>query len=167
MGRKAKYTEGGIVKKGPGRKTKKQKDPVFPKSLLGKYSLILYIWYNKTKIFEYVLEDKETGLKKLGHRQKVRERKRLTKIKNIQEKRKPVENKKKHVRDSSKKHSLDMEKSEESSESNNVSEISEDESGKSDEEIVFKPRKGFSDENKLWLKPKRGGKAVKDIVSIV
>lgn len=35
MGRKAKFTEGIIVKKGPGKKTKKQKDPVFPKTLTG------------------------------------------------------------------------------------------------------------------------------------
>lgn len=33
MGRKAKYTEGVLVKKGPGKKAKKQKDPVFPKAL--------------------------------------------------------------------------------------------------------------------------------------
>lgn len=36
MGRKAKFDEGVVVKRGPGRKTKKQKDPVFPKSLLGR-----------------------------------------------------------------------------------------------------------------------------------
>ncbi|ERL83807.1 hypothetical protein D910_07910 [Dendroctonus ponderosae] len=33
MGRKAKFNEGEIVKKGPGKKAKKQKDPVLPKSL--------------------------------------------------------------------------------------------------------------------------------------
>jgi ribosomal RNA methyltransferase Nop2 len=33
MGRKAKFNDGVLVKRGPGRKTKKQKDPVFPKSL--------------------------------------------------------------------------------------------------------------------------------------
>lgn len=35
MGRKAKFNEGVIVKKGPGKKAKKQKDPVFPKKLTG------------------------------------------------------------------------------------------------------------------------------------
>lgn len=40
MGRKAKFEEGVIVKKGPGRKSKKQKDPIFPKQL-GLYSYIL------------------------------------------------------------------------------------------------------------------------------
>lgn len=39
MGRKAKFDEGVIVKKGPGRKSKKQKDPVFPKALGGMYSI--------------------------------------------------------------------------------------------------------------------------------
>lgn len=34
MGRKAKFTEGVVVKKGPGRKSKKQKDPIFKKELL-------------------------------------------------------------------------------------------------------------------------------------
>ncbi|XP_030767438.1 25S rRNA (cytosine-C(5))-methyltransferase nop2 [Sitophilus oryzae] len=34
MGRKAKFNEGVIVKKGPGRKAKKQKDPIFPKELI-------------------------------------------------------------------------------------------------------------------------------------
>ncbi|KAL1501818.1 hypothetical protein ABEB36_007072 [Hypothenemus hampei] len=34
MGRKAKFDEGVIVKKGPGKKAKKQKDPIFPKKLI-------------------------------------------------------------------------------------------------------------------------------------
>lgn len=38
MGRKAKF-DGITVKKGPGRKAKKQKDPIFPKALQGKRSL--------------------------------------------------------------------------------------------------------------------------------
>lgn len=37
MGRKAKFLEETQVKKGPGKKAKKQKDPVFPKSLKGNY----------------------------------------------------------------------------------------------------------------------------------
>lgn len=35
MGRKAKFNEGIVVKKGPGKKAKKQKDPIFPKKLIG------------------------------------------------------------------------------------------------------------------------------------
>lgn len=42
MGRKAKFDEGVITKRGQGRKTKKQKDPVFPKAVLGrKYNVTL------------------------------------------------------------------------------------------------------------------------------
>lgn len=37
MGRKVKFTEGVVVKKGPGKKTKKQQDPTFSKSFLGKF----------------------------------------------------------------------------------------------------------------------------------
>lgn len=35
MGRKAAF-ETKQIKRGPGRKSKKQKDPIFPKTLLGK-----------------------------------------------------------------------------------------------------------------------------------
>jgi hypothetical protein len=45
MGRKAKYGE-DKEKKGPGRKARKQKDPIFPKHLLGKFALkIVFITY--------------------------------------------------------------------------------------------------------------------------
>lgn len=37
MGRKAKYIEKAQVKKGPGRKAKKQKDPVFAKNITGMF----------------------------------------------------------------------------------------------------------------------------------
>lgn len=37
MGRKARFTDGTPVNKGPGKKAKKQKDPIFPKTLLGKF----------------------------------------------------------------------------------------------------------------------------------
>lgn len=39
MGRKAKFTEGVLVKKGPGKKAKKQKDPIMRKDLLGSTDL--------------------------------------------------------------------------------------------------------------------------------
>lgn len=43
MGRKAKFEDGVIVKRGPGRKAKKQSDPVFPKALKGNvYKTVLY-----------------------------------------------------------------------------------------------------------------------------
>ncbi|KAG5896510.1 hypothetical protein JTB14_020484 [Gonioctena quinquepunctata] len=58
MGRKAKFDEGVIVKKGPGRKAKKQKDPKFPKALLN---------------------ESDSTEKKLSRRQKLRARKRLQK----------------------------------------------------------------------------------------
>lgn len=35
MGRKAKFENGVLVKRGPGKKAKKQSDPVFPKKLKG------------------------------------------------------------------------------------------------------------------------------------
>lgn len=43
MGRKAKFNEGVLVKKGPGKKTKKQKDPTFPKALIGKCNIFFSI----------------------------------------------------------------------------------------------------------------------------
>jgi ribosomal RNA methyltransferase Nop2 len=67
MGRKAKFNDGVLVKRGPGRKTKKQKDPVFPKSL----------------------REDDSGEKKMSHRQKQRARKRLKK-KNVAPKEKPT-----------------------------------------------------------------------------
>ena len=43
MGRKAKFTEGNKVKKGPGRKAKKQGEPVIPKHLTGKTLIIIVL----------------------------------------------------------------------------------------------------------------------------
>lgn len=37
MGRKAKFQDGVLVKRGPGKKTKKQGDPVFPKIREGNF----------------------------------------------------------------------------------------------------------------------------------
>ncbi|KAI4460627.1 hypothetical protein MML48_5g00006898 [Holotrichia oblita] len=66
MGRKAKFTEGVIVKKGPGRKSKKQKDPIFKKELLA---------------------DSNQPDRKLSRRQKLRLKKRQTKEQEAQSKR--------------------------------------------------------------------------------
>lgn len=52
MGRKAKFDEETIVqKRGPGRKTKKQKDPTFDKKLTGK----CYLYINFSTHFDNYL----------------------------------------------------------------------------------------------------------------
>ncbi|XP_075969719.1 uncharacterized protein LOC142972459 [Anticarsia gemmatalis] len=75
MGRKAKFDETKKVKKGPGRKARKQPDPVFKKALL---------------------ED-DTPEKKLTHRQKQRAAKRAKKKTELAEKRKALKQAKKNV----------------------------------------------------------------------
>ncbi|XP_013145996.1 PREDICTED: 25S rRNA (cytosine-C(5))-methyltransferase nop2 [Papilio polytes] len=75
MGRKAKFDETKKVKKGPGRKARKQPDPVFRKELL---------------------ED-ESDTKKLSHRQKQRAARRLKKKAQLAEKRKAAKQAKKNV----------------------------------------------------------------------
>lgn len=75
MGRKAKFDETKKVKKGPGRKSKKQPDPVFKKGLID--------------------DDKEE--KKLSHRQKQRAARRAKKKKEIIEKKKALKEAKKNV----------------------------------------------------------------------
>ncbi|XP_023011660.2 uncharacterized protein [Leptinotarsa decemlineata] len=111
MGRKAKFSEGVIVKKGPGRKAKKQKDPQIPK-----------------------VE------KKLSRKQIIRARNRLNKSLERQEKQNISSAKLKPKKNQSKQH---------------FSEESDESDVKSEDEIESQPRKGFSDENKLWLKPKK------------
>ncbi|XP_047021123.1 25S rRNA (cytosine-C(5))-methyltransferase nop2 [Helicoverpa zea] len=76
MGRKAKFDETKKVKKGPGRKARKQPDPVFKKELL---------------------KDDDTVEKKLTHRQKQRAAKRAKKKAEIAEKRKALKQAKKNV----------------------------------------------------------------------
>ncbi|XP_038215510.1 25S rRNA (cytosine-C(5))-methyltransferase nop2 [Zerene cesonia] len=76
MGRKAKFDETKKVKKGPGRKARKQPDPVFKKGLID--------------------DDKEE--KKLSHRQKQRAARRLKKKKELLEKRKSLKEAKKNVK---------------------------------------------------------------------
>nr|XP_021181238.2 uncharacterized protein LOC110369925 [Helicoverpa armigera] len=76
MGRKAKFDETKKVKKGPGRKARKQPDPVFKKELL---------------------KDDDTVEKKLTHRQKQRASKRAKKKAEIAEKRKALKQAKKNV----------------------------------------------------------------------
>ncbi|XP_057668003.1 probable 28S rRNA (cytosine-C(5))-methyltransferase [Diorhabda carinulata] len=102
MGRKARFNkEGDVIKKGPGRKAKKQKEPIF-------------------------LDKNDINDKKLSHRQKIRAKKRQKKIKDKQK-----------VKEETK---IDKNGTRESSE----------------ESDVLKPStSGFSDENSLWLKPKK------------
>ncbi|XP_045491248.1 25S rRNA (cytosine-C(5))-methyltransferase nop2 [Colias croceus] len=76
MGRKAKFDETKKVKKGPGRKARKQPDPIFKKGLLD--------------------DDKEE--KKLSHRQKQRAARRLKKKKELLEKRKTLKEAKKNLK---------------------------------------------------------------------
>ncbi|KOB74009.1 putative ribosomal RNA methyltransferase NOP2 [Operophtera brumata] len=112
MGRKAKFDETKKVKKGPGRKARKQPDPIFRKELL---------------------DDDEP--KKLSHKQKQRAAKRVKKRTELAEKRKALKEAKKNV---AKKTEVEVEAG-------------------SDEENV----KGFTDDNKEWLKPKKAQKAKK------
>ncbi|CAG9817405.1 unnamed protein product [Phaedon cochleariae] len=133
MGRKAKFNkEGEMVKKGPGKKAKKQKDPSFPKTL----------------------QDNDIP-KNLSHRQKLRARKRLQKAEALKEKRKlnsknnnsqkPKLNKAKEITNEA----SDSEPSEEF-------EIdSEEDFSNCEEDVEMKPSKGFTDDNKAWLQPKR------------
>ncbi|XP_013180339.1 PREDICTED: 25S rRNA (cytosine-C(5))-methyltransferase nop2 [Papilio xuthus] len=81
MGRKAKFDETKKVKKGPGRKARKQPDPIFRKELL---------------------ED-ESETKKLSHRQKQRVARRLKKKAQLVEKKKAAKQAKKNVNQDEKK----------------------------------------------------------------
>lgn len=110
MGRKAKFDETKKVKKGPGRKARKQPDPVFKKELL---------------------ED-DSNVKKLSHRQKQRAARRVKKKTELLEKRKALKQAKKNV---AKEQEVDD---------------NEDSPNESEDENV----KGFTDDNKDWLKPK-------------
>ncbi|KAL5273643.1 NOP2 family protein [Megaselia abdita] len=114
MGRKAEFSE--KPKKGPGRKSKKQKAPTFTKSTFAPL-------------------DKDDG--KLSHRQKQRQAKRLQK----KVVKKPKDKQPKQVYNS---------------ESEDEDVVEEEEVMSSEEEVVQNGKvKGFSDDNKAWLKPKQ------------
>ncbi|XP_045542791.1 25S rRNA (cytosine-C(5))-methyltransferase nop2 [Papilio machaon] len=89
MGRKAKFDETKKVKKGPGRKARKQPDPIFRKELL---------------------ED-ESEEKKLSHRQKQRAARRLKKKAQLAEKRKAAKQAKKNVNQEEEKEMSEDDKS--------------------------------------------------------
>lgn len=105
MGRKAKFNkDGDVIKKGPGRKAKKQKEPKF-------------------------LDKNDNNDKKLSHRQKIRAKKRQKKIEEKHKLKEQTEIVKNGTRESSEE---------------------------SDSDNTLKPStSGFSDENSLWLKPKK------------
>ncbi|XP_068629618.1 uncharacterized protein [Battus philenor] len=90
MGRKAKFDETKVVKKGPGRKARKQPDPVFRKELL---------------------VDDETENKKLSHRQKQRAARRLKKKHELAEKRKAAKQAKKNLNQGKEKENEDADDS--------------------------------------------------------
>ncbi|XP_058976086.1 probable 28S rRNA (cytosine-C(5))-methyltransferase [Musca domestica] len=143
MGRKAEYSE--KVKKGPGRKARKQGPPTFPK-----------------KSFAPMEEED----KKLSHRQKQRLAKRQKNKQIIKEKQKLAKEKKFQQRKQKEYHS-DSEEEEEKENLNGNGHVEDDSEMESEEEeqpkkVVAKNSKGqqkkvkgFTDENKEWLKPKQ------------
>lgn len=88
--------------------------------------------------------DNDTIKKKLSHRQKLRAKKRLEQTKDRQKQISSKINEKK--RDIIPKGS---------EESDIESEAEFDESNSEQEEMTVKPSRGFSDDNKVWLKPKQ------------
>nr|CAH7750519.1 unnamed protein product [Callosobruchus chinensis] len=127
MGRKAKFNEGVLVKKGPGRKSKKQKDPTLPRAFK---------------------DDETSSDKKLNRRQKLRAKKRDQKLKERQEKQK-LNTAKTSIQTNARTHIAKKQFSEES-ESDDDEEV--------DNNLLRPSTKGFSDDNKLWLKPKVNSK---------
>ncbi|KAK9754803.1 16S rRNA methyltransferase RsmB/F [Popillia japonica] len=135
MGRKAKFTEGVVVKKGPGRKSKKQKDPIFKKELLA---------------------DSNKPAQKLSRRQKLRLKKRQTKEQETQSKRQN-NNAKQKVKNKAANGTADSEDSDEittstgddSVESDEENEESEDsdEDNDNDEEVNVSSLKDISSES--------------------
>ncbi|KAF7286148.1 hypothetical protein GWI33_007394 [Rhynchophorus ferrugineus] len=138
MGRKAKFTDGVLIKKGPGRKFKKQKDPIFPKELI----------------------KSDESDKKLSSRQKKRQKKREQKATELLEKQKQNKITTKVLKTNEKANLLEQSYSEDSNES-----IDEEyESGSEEVKLNSKKNKemrGFSDDNNKWLKPKSGKKIIK------
>ncbi|XP_061401838.1 uncharacterized protein LOC133337646 [Musca vetustissima] len=142
MGRKAEYSE--KVKKGPGRKARKQGPPTFPK-----------------KTFAPMEEED----KKLSHRQKQRLAKRLKSKQIIKEKQKLAKEKKFQQRKQKEYHSdSDEEEEKENLNGNGKMEVeSEVESEEEEKQQVVaknnkakqKKAKGFTDDNQEWLKPKQ------------
>ncbi|XP_017780048.1 PREDICTED: 25S rRNA (cytosine-C(5))-methyltransferase nop2 [Nicrophorus vespilloides] len=137
MGRKAKFNDGVLVKKGPGKKAKKQGEPIIP----------------------VALKDNE-GPKKLSRHQQLRAKKREEKKKESKEKQVNNKNKNKKKKQISKYNSDD----EESEENDSIDEDMEGESEEVDESDNEEEVTGFTDDNKSWLKPKQQSKSKKQVV---
>ncbi|XP_075165885.1 uncharacterized protein LOC142238192 [Haematobia irritans] len=139
MGRKAEYSE--KVKKGPGRKARKQGPPSFPKKSFAP------------------LEEEE---KKLSHRQKQRLAKRQKTKQIIKQKQKLAKEKKVQNR-KQKEYNSDSEEEEmeQQVENGSASEQETEESDHEEQPVIIKGKKkngvakGFTDENQEWLKPKQ------------
>ncbi|KAK4875958.1 hypothetical protein RN001_012380 [Aquatica leii] len=138
MGRKAKFNE-TQTKRGPGRKAKKQKDPIFPKTLT------------------------EESDKKPTHRQKQRAIKRLqkrterkVKIKALKQAKKEKSQIQTEVKIQDKKtngHTL-KESHQSKKRKRNYVQLHQDSDLDDDKDDIPK-MKEFSDDNKKWLKPKK------------
>lgn len=129
MGRKAKFENGVIIKRGPGKKSKKQSDPVFPKALKGMLKISNNYFVNILCFLDDLKEEK-----KLTHRQMQRAKKRLKKQELIKEK---------------KREKVKTNKKPKKQTYNSDSDVSDE------EDQGFQVQKnGFSDENSSWLKPK-------------
>jgi len=134
MGRKAKFEDGVVIKKGPGKKSKKQKDPIFPKGITA---------------------PKETE-KKLSSRQKKRLKKREAKKEELIEKRKVSKKTKTKEKKATPKQQLVPKQSfsEESESDESENDFPDSDNVEEFDEEQKIPGKGFSDANKMWLKPK-------------
>ncbi|XP_026475741.1 25S rRNA (cytosine-C(5))-methyltransferase nop2-like [Ctenocephalides felis] len=139
MGRKAKFDENDkIIKKGPGRKNKKQRDPVFAQEKDGKIS--------KSKSHRQKQREMKRQLKQAVKKQNTSQDKTTAIKKKSGVNNNIIANKK--DKDSSKHHKLVKPQSVTSSE-------------ESEEEIVLNTKKKnntikeFSDSNKTWLTPKK------------
>ncbi|CAH0555984.1 unnamed protein product [Brassicogethes aeneus] len=140
MGRKAKFTEGVLVKKGPGKKSKKQKDPTFPKALgvEEEYDRKL----SRHQIKRVMKRDQKLKEKK----EKIQEKK-LNKEKKNLTKQEPQKKKKKT--------SVPQYNSEESEEEEEKDDEESDDETQTVDEGLLPSSAGFTDDNKSWLKPKK------------
>ncbi|XP_036333418.1 25S rRNA (cytosine-C(5))-methyltransferase nop2 [Rhagoletis pomonella] len=158
MGRKAGFDE--KPKKGPGRKARKQKPPTFPKKSFAP------------------IDDKDD--KKLSHRQKQRQAKRVQKKelqKSKRQKLKATADQGYNSGGEKQRRKYDSESKDEASEgehvngSPDVQESSEDEEAQKAQKVNYRGKgpiiKGFTDDNQKWLKPKQSKEAAKPVAKEV
>lgn len=177
MGRKA---DAERPKKGPGRKSRKQKDPVFTKKMLGMYYFDCTYNVCNRKFHVSSVTGKDDGpTKPLSHRQTQRKAKRIAKVQRNQQNAKTVPKGKKVIQ---RKQDYNSDESEEEMEeevpqlkANGKNarvkqpiqkEIPQNSEGESDEynsdsdEEDDIPMNGFTDDNSEWLKPKQKKKNI-------